>query len=78
MLPVFALNAGIRKLGSTRAAIIATFEPLLTAVLALIFIGEVLLPIQWLGGAMIIASVIVLQLRRPSAEDAEQTALAHD
>ncbi len=68
VLPVFALNAGIQKLGATRAAIIATFEPLLTAVLALIFIGEVLLPIQWFGGAVIIASVILLQIFRPATE----------
>ena len=68
MLPVFALNAGIQKLGATRAAIIATFEPVLTAVLALIFLGEVMLPIQWLGGAVIIASVILLQIRHASVE----------
>jgi drug/metabolite transporter (DMT)-like permease len=78
VLPVFALNAGIQKLGATRSAIIATFEPLLTAVLALIFLGEIMLPIQWLGGAVIIASVILLQLRRPVSEDAEQTALARE
>ncbi len=78
VLPVFALNAGIQKLGSTRAAIIATFEPVLTAILALTFLGEMLLPTQWLGGAIIIASVILLQLRRPFAEDTEQTALARE
>ena len=78
VMPVFALNAGIQQLGATRAAIIATFEPLLTAVLALIFLSEVMLPIQWVGGAVIIASVILLQLRKPVAEDAEQTALARE
>jgi drug/metabolite transporter (DMT)-like permease len=78
VLPVFALNAGIQKLGATRSAIIATFEPLLTAVLALVFLGEMMLPIQWLGGVVIIASVILLQLRRPVSEDAEQTALARE
>lgn len=67
VLPVFALNAGIRRLGATRAAILCTFEPLLTAVLALIFLSEEMLPIQWLGGAVIVASVIMLQLRRPAA-----------
>ncbi|MBI1258919.1 MAG: EamA family transporter [Chloroflexi bacterium] len=76
VLPVFALNAGIQKLGATRSAIIATFEPLLTAVLALIFLGEVMLPIQWVGGAVIIASVILLQVRKPVSDGAEQTALA--
>jgi drug/metabolite transporter (DMT)-like permease len=78
VLPVFALNASIQKLGAARASILATFEPLLTAVLALIFLGEVMLPIQWVGGIVIIASVILLQLRRPVSEDAEEVALARE
>ncbi len=64
ILPIFMMNAGLQKLGATRTAIIATFEPLLTTVLAMIFVGEVMQPIQWLGGAVIIASVILLQIRR--------------
>lgn len=71
VLPVFALNAGIVKLGATRAAILSTFEPLLTAFLAFIFLNELMLPIQWLGGAIIIASVILLQLRRPASSASE-------
>jgi len=69
-LPVFALNAGIQKLGATRAAIIATCEPIFTAVLALIFLNESMEPIQWVGGAVIIASVVMLQLRRSEPEPA--------
>lgn len=69
-LPVFGLNAGIQKLGATRAAIIATCEPIFTAVLALIFLGETVQPIQWVGGAVIIASVILLQVRRSEPEPA--------
>ena len=64
ILPIFMMNAGLQKLGATRTAIIATFEPLLTIVLAMIFVGEVMQPIQWVGGAVIIASVILLQIRR--------------
>lgn len=30
----------------------------------MIFLGEVMLPIQWVGGALIIASVILLQARQ--------------
>lgn len=72
VMTVFALSAGIVKLGATRAAILCTFEPVLTAVLALIFLNEIMLPVQWLGGAIIIASVILLQRRRPAAVNAEQ------
>ena len=69
-LPVFALNAGIHKLGATRAAIIATCEPIFTAVLALIFLGEIVQPMQWVGGAIIIGSVILLEMRRSAPKPA--------
>jgi drug/metabolite transporter (DMT)-like permease len=78
VLPVFGLNAGIQKLGSTRASIIATFEPVLTIIVATIFLGERMLPIQVAGGALIVVSVILLQLRRSVAPTTEQPALASD
>ncbi|HLU09969.1 MAG TPA: DMT family transporter [Oceanobacillus sp.] len=61
LLPIFTLNIGIQKLGPTRAAIFGTIEPLTTSLLALIFLGEIMQPIQWLGGLVIVASVILLQ-----------------
>lgn len=61
LLPIFALNIGIQKLGPTRAAIFGTVEPLTTSLLALIFLGQVMKPIQWVGGLVIVASVILLQ-----------------
>jgi drug/metabolite transporter (DMT)-like permease len=65
VFPVFFLNAGIQKVGPARAAILGTVEPLLTIILAAIFLGERLQPIQLVGGAFILASVIILQLSRP-------------
>lgn len=63
IMPVFALNLGIQKLGAARAAIIGTVEPILTGVLALIFLGEGIQVQQVIGGAVIIASVLLLELR---------------
>ena len=57
-----------------RAAIIATCEPVFTAVLALIFLGENVQPVQWLGGAVILGSVIMLQLYRSKPETVPQAA----
>ena len=65
VFPVFFLNAGIQKVGPARAAILGTVEPLLTIILAALFLGERLQPIQLLGGAFILASVVILQLSRP-------------
>jgi drug/metabolite transporter (DMT)-like permease len=59
---VFFLNAGIQKIGATRASILSTAEPIFTLILAQIFLGEWMKPIEVLGGAFILLSVILLQL----------------
>ena len=63
VLPVFMMNKGIQAVGAPRAAIFGTIEPLLTAILAQVFLNSTMQPIQWLGGALVVASVIVLQIR---------------
>jgi drug/metabolite transporter (DMT)-like permease len=62
--------AGLRRVGPTNAAILATVEPLVTALLAFAVFGETLGGVQIAGGALIIVAVLVLQtrarrLRRP-------------
>src|SRR5262249_49865393 len=64
VLPVFMLNKGIQKLGATRSAIMGTLEPVLAALLSMVFLGERMTALQMVGGAFILASVVVLQLRR--------------
>lgn len=63
VMSVFCLNMGIQMTGPTRAAVFGTFEPLLTAIMAFIFLGQAMLPIQWVGGIVVVASMIVLQTR---------------
>ena len=51
-------------MGPVRVAIVSTVEPFLTALLAVIVLGQ---PLAWptmLGGALIIGAVVVLQFRR--------------
>ncbi|NDJ61077.1 MAG: DMT family transporter [Chloroflexi bacterium] len=76
VLPVFTLNMGLQRLGGPRAAILGTTEPLLAAVLAQLLLGEQMLPEQWLGGLVIVFSVILLESRRlpQSAQRAESAA----
>lgn len=67
-MPIAVVNLGIHKIGAAQASIISTFEPVLTMVLALFLLDERILPIQWLGAALIIAGVIFLETRaRPKA-----------
>jgi drug/metabolite transporter (DMT)-like permease len=68
--------AGLRRVGPTAASILSTVEPLVTVVLAAVVFGEVLSPVQMLGGALVLAAVPVLhasrvRLRRPAAREAE-------
>ena len=59
---------GVRRVGAQRAAIGSTVGPPTTIVLAALFLGERLNGWQLLGSAMIVASVLVLAVRRPAAD----------
>ncbi len=63
VLPVFATNIAIQRIGPARASLVSTIEPVLAMIVAMILLGEVIVPLQWLGAALIVASVVILQLR---------------
>jgi drug/metabolite transporter (DMT)-like permease len=73
-VPTVAYISGIRRLGAPRAAILANFEPVVGVLLAALLLGERTTAAQLLGGALIIAAGVVLQLR-PRAEIAEHEAV---
>lgn len=62
-LPILLINIGIQAIGAPQAAIISAFELALSIVLAMVFLGEVILPLQWLGALLIITAVILLEAR---------------
>jgi drug/metabolite transporter (DMT)-like permease len=62
----------IRKIGGTRTGILMLLEPVVGVVLAALWLGEALLPVQVAGGALVLAGALVLQLR--SAPDLEPIA----
>jgi drug/metabolite transporter (DMT)-like permease len=59
--------AGAQRVGAAQASLISTVEPLWTILAAGLLLGEVLAPIQWVGGALIIAGVLMSQTRGRSA-----------
>lgn len=69
VIPIFTFYAGMSRLGAPRASIISMIEPVLTLVWAVLIQHESLEWIQVLGAGFILASVILLQLRRESAPD---------
>jgi drug/metabolite transporter (DMT)-like permease len=56
--------AGLRRVGPTSASILATVEPLVTVLLAFLVFGETLGAVQIVGGAFVLAAVLVLQAPR--------------
>lgn len=68
VLPVVAFLLGMRCIGPATASIVATLEPVITVTLAMIVFGDRLGPLQLLGGAGVIAAVVLINLRVGSRE----------
>ncbi len=62
VMPITAFFAAIQKLGAPQAAILSTLEPVLVVFLSMLLLDETMLPVQWLGAALIIAAAILLQV----------------
>ena len=60
-IAVQAFYAGAHRIGAARAALVSTVEPIWTIVLASLLFGEMLGPLQLVGGAMILAGVVIAQ-----------------
>lgn len=68
-IPTLAFIIGIRRLGPSQAAILATLEPVIGVGLAAWLLAERPAPVQLIGGAFILTAAVLLQLRPgPPAE----------
>lgn len=52
------------RIGPFRSALIMNLEPLLVTILSAPLLGEVITPLQALGGAVMLAAIVAFQLRR--------------
>ncbi|GIF63499.1 hypothetical protein Ais01nite_15340 [Asanoa ishikariensis] len=70
--------AGLKRTGPSTAAILSTFEPVVTTALAALTLGESLTPLQLAGAALVLSSVAVLQVRvgRPGTSRAGRTSVS--
>jgi drug/metabolite transporter (DMT)-like permease len=55
---------GVKRIQPTHASITATLEPMSAGIIATVFLGEVMAPLQIIGGLIVIVSIILLQLNR--------------
>jgi drug/metabolite transporter (DMT)-like permease len=63
-IAVLALFVSIKRIGPFRSALIMYLEPLLSTLLSAPVLGEVITPLQALGGAVMLMSLVAFQLRR--------------
>ena len=64
VVAVVAIFMSTARVGPFRTALFMNLEPLLATVGAGLFLGEVITPLQALGGAVMIAALVAFQLRR--------------
>ena len=63
-IAVLALFVSIKRIGPFRSALIMYLEPLLSTALSAPVLGEVITPLQAVGGATMLAALVAFQLRR--------------
>ena len=70
--------AGLARVGPSTAALLSILEPVVTVTGAALVFGESLTPIQWVGGAVVLAAVVLVQgpgrNGRPAAEPSRSRA----
>lgn len=64
VLPSVFFMMGLIRLGPVRTAIVSTAEPFLTALLGVLVLSQALTLPTLLGGALIVAAVVILQFKR--------------
>lgn len=64
VVAILGFFAGLRRVGASRAAILSTLEPVVTIGLAAWLLAEPVVPLQMVGGAMILVAAILVA-RRP-------------
>ena len=63
-IAVLTLFVSIERIGPFRTALTMNLEPLLATILSAPMLGEVITPLQGLGGAVMLAALVAFQLRR--------------
>lgn len=60
-IPVLAFFAGLERIGASRASIVSTVEPAVTVFLGAALLAEPVTPVTVVGGALILAGVVLLE-----------------
>jgi drug/metabolite transporter (DMT)-like permease len=72
IIPFGLYFVGINYIRSTRAIITATLEPISAGFIAFFFLGEALEALQIIGGMVVLAAIVLLQMQREHDEMAPE------
>ena len=64
IMPFWLVLAAIRHIGAAGASIVGMTEPFIASLVAWVVLGEILAPVQILGGVVILSGVIVAERAR--------------
>jgi drug/metabolite transporter (DMT)-like permease len=70
LVPFSCYFAGLQYLEPTRAIVASCLEPVFSIIIAAIFLGELLRPVQTLGIVLVLVAIVLIQLpERPATGD---------
>ncbi len=64
VLPVVMMAAGMRRVGSSNAAMMSSIGPIATIFMGYVFLGEPITSIQLAGAALVMTGVLAISLRK--------------
>ena len=67
VMPITLTVAGIRRIGSSRASMVATVGPVVTIFFGYLFLGEPITALQLCGAALVVVGVLAIATKRDSA-----------
>lgn len=63
VLPLWFMAEGLKRIGPNHASLVACIGPVATIVLAWLFLGEPITPVQSAGAALVLAGVMIISLK---------------
>jgi drug/metabolite transporter (DMT)-like permease len=69
LLPFVCIVAALRHVPASRAAVVATLEPVLAAIIAWPVLGQELDVAQIAGGLIVVGAVVWVQMQRPAGDE---------
>lgn len=72
LIPSFLLAEAIRRIGSTNVAIVGSFGPISTIILAMIFIGEIITLYQIIGTFVVVVGIMIIGIKKQNIKAIKQ------